>query len=443
MAASDTKRDLCMICLEAPDVRKVDTCQHSYCENCLSSPNFSCPQCVNDNLESGRSKKELAARGESEKPTAGDCNNAPLVAAICKLCHHRGTTVKAVNVCRECRNMPLCLECSLAHRKNKFTKNHVVTCLVYTFNKQEVLCDAHNEPLTLFCTTCSLIVCHVCVSLDHVDHDVETFNDVVNTEVEKVRSALEIEEEWLDVLKSDDKELQASKAIAQEIEDVLIKSIEDHAEKCIKEIMKKKEVLKTQVKADCEVVRVMENWLEAMSELQKASADVVAAADQLLNEQAELHSTFVKKLIGLKTQLDELKEGHHAYELNKKKYQRAFKELRENSIRFYPRMPNCNIGGFEDLYAVPRCNDGGPCVCETCERKADSSRVDECRQKGTCTCGTCGCVFNRARINKKGRCACKFQCDHDTRCNRCGSYVECEGRAMRCENIIAVQNYIP
>ncbi|XP_064645334.1 E3 ubiquitin-protein ligase TRIM45-like isoform X2 [Lineus longissimus] len=439
MASPEMKPKVCLMCLVAPAVGKLGTCEHSYCESCLldhikgqitsQHQVISCPACRGqtrqDDPTLGKNGTNVAGGGGEggeqdtlprglglQQTTARDTPRR----ANCKLCHFKGKTVKAVNMCKECKSLPLCGECSQAHPKNKATQNHVVTVFVEQ-TREEVFCKAHDEVLKFFCYACSMNVCHVCISLDHVDHAVEIFNDVVNTEVVNVRSAVEEEETWLEMLKSDDKELQESKANAQEMEDVLIKSIEDHAEKCIEEILKNKDALKKQVKAGFEGIHgLLTMRLEAMPELQRASADVLAAAHQLLNEQAELHSTYVEKLIRLKTQLEERKEGHHVndYEKNKKEYRRAYKDVNQREMTFYPRMPNCKIGGFKD--PGRRCNTGGPCVCETCGRAADAARVAECRQKGTCTCGTCGQVSKWPNESRGAECRQKGTCT----CGTCG-----------------------
>ncbi|XP_064645543.1 E3 ubiquitin-protein ligase TRIM17-like [Lineus longissimus] len=406
MATSETKEKTCVVCLEAPAVKKVDTCQHFYCENCLSSPDFACPQCVIEGY-GGQGVNSTGGPGKEGQP---DGTGAPELATKnlkktgtnCKICHFNGEPVRATHVCIKCKQLPLCVNCSIAHRLNKATQKHVVTVIGRSRNDR---CTIHDEPLELVCASCSENICHVCMSIEHVGHEIETINEAVFVEFDEVRIGMEYQKKWLEMLRSDEKELKELKASAQEMEDVLIKSIEDHAEKCIEEILKNKEVLKKQVRADHEVVRVMEKRLEAMPELQKASADVAAAADQLLSEQAELHSTYIEQLVVFKQKLDKLQEAHPAYKMDRANYQQTFSELRGKAVRFYPRKLDCEIGGFRD--PGPICGAGGPCVCETCEEEfkwPNFTREAECRQKGICTCGTCECVFNRSKLYGDGRC---------------------------------------
>ncbi|XP_064645437.1 tripartite motif-containing protein 42-like [Lineus longissimus] len=399
-AAPEAKQEMCIMCLETPAVTKVEICQHSFCEGCLTSHNpeanaeaLICPACevkpVDENEEIKENEADRVLLGksvadgddkENTKVDGFDMTSpnpvvhvvdqikvmGPFLEGNCKLCHYQGNVVKAIKACEECQRLPLCVNCIDGHRANKATKDHVIAPLGVLKRRRDALCDDHKESLDTFCATCSKFLCHVCLSMGHAEHVIEALNDVIHVKVEEMRRALEYEEKRFRQLKNDEKMLVKSKETAVKMEDYLIKLIEDHAEECIDEILKNKETLKRQLKSDFAVIGVLTKRVEAMPELLRVSEERKGSGEYLLNDGAELQPTYVEKLKALLKELDHLKGNHPGYWLDKREYQKEFESLCEKAPKFFPRKPNLDIGGFKD--PGPSCKNGGACVCEICQQ---------------------------------------------------------------------------
>jgi hypothetical protein len=189
----------------------------------------------------------------------------------------------------------------------------------------------------------------------------------------EVQKGIDTEEKRLQGLRSDEKELTVFKATAVEMEDVLIKAIEDQAEKCMEQIMKNKDTLKKQVKKEFEVIRVLTQQLEAMSGVISESEEAIKKAQHLLSE-TEIRPKYLEKLCepDVIEEFHQLKVENSEYVRNKKSYRSNFQRLKQKSLKFYPKTRNLNIGGLQEpdpekIRAT--CKGKGFCICEICGRK--------------------------------------------------------------------------
>jgi hypothetical protein len=355
---------------------------------------ITCPTCrIEQHGEVKRDPEDV--RGPNLDEVIGDATpDAPRAVVrkgSCQVCHYNNRDIKADNTCEECFNLLLCEDCKTAHGENKATRNHVVVPIALLENRKDALCELHVELLRCFCCTCSKAVCHVCVSVQHGDHEIKSLGEEFRAGVTAMKQAVEVEEKRLAELRDDEKELAEFKANTVGMEDAIIKEIEDEAERCIDEILKNKEYLKKQAKVYFRVTNELKELSEAMPELLTKLERTINDANQLL-EQAKLHPRYVEKLNNIRQQFDGLKQPDYA--TRRESYRNNVTLLHEAKIKFCPSyLTNLKFGSVR--------NEGSTILCQSCGYGGKFKCMNkihicpECKTKMACTC-------KKAMVKKRG-----------------------------------------
>ncbi|XP_064652361.1 tripartite motif-containing protein 3-like [Lineus longissimus] len=181
----------CGICLDTYNNPKyVGACHHTFCSQCLEGVIrnnkhkgvFPCPTCrrtysipydgaagLQNDFRAVSLIRALKAAQPNKEKSAADTESP-----TCRVCR----VSVATRYCEECGGgIHLCTSCSEKHSRTAATSNHKIIQI------QEV-CDPHEEPLKLYCETCSVRLCHVCLLADHSEHDVKD-RGVLNVEMKE------------------------------------------------------------------------------------------------------------------------------------------------------------------------------------------------------------------------------------------------------------------
>ncbi|XP_064646761.1 E3 ubiquitin-protein ligase Midline-1-like [Lineus longissimus] len=327
----------CLVCFEARPLKIVGNCKHAFCTECLSavlesldsgSEVLACPLCKVDcprpwdgvkgladfKGDDFVKKDEVGVEAEAlpeivQERRAEDKKDPRVIETKCMVCRQKKKEVQAVSLCIECGHFYFCQDCTNIHTKNKATQHHVVTPLHPEDKEDVALCDEHDTDLTSYCTTCGKAVCTICVMLEHGDHAIEDLGDTISAKEAEVRNMLGVGETKLTEMQGLKEDLTHLKVIAPIVDkrDCVIKEIEDHAEKCIDQIIKWKEDLKNQVKSDFKVIDNIHVGLEKVSDVVRKLQDPVKRATQLLTVSTP-HPAYLDKLVSMQRDLEAVVE---------------------------------------------------------------------------------------------------------------------------------------
>jgi hypothetical protein len=290
--------------------------------------------------EDARKEPVAVHRPELDQgPEEAELSNRDCVDAIkdvkCQFCIRKKRKVQATSLCVQCSHFYFCQDCTETHARNKATKNHTVTYLRPVEKEVLAVCTKHDTDLTSYCQTCGTAVCPVCVLFDHGDHIIEEIGDIINAKAEVVKNTLEKQENKLAELQHLKKELTRLKFMAPMVDkqDMLIKEIEDHAQKFIDQIVQWKEDLKKQVKMKFKIIRDISAGWEKVSDTVRELQQTINRARKLLTE-TENRPVYLDKLISLQKDLDNIAEAGEGIE--GKEFRKELCELDRNSHRFNP-----------------------------------------------------------------------------------------------------------
>ena len=182
------KEIICAICQEHYTDPKVLPCLHYYCKKCIhdlafrtgTAKPFPCPECRNEtllpteeNLEElrpaffiNRFKTTLLSALERSQDKDE---------VTCEVCHDGAS--KAEGFCLQCEAF-ICVACMDLHKGLKEYDGHKVLSMKELLHKglSQVTvsqCKVHEEPLKLYCFTCSSLICRDCIVKDHKEHEYE------------------------------------------------------------------------------------------------------------------------------------------------------------------------------------------------------------------------------------------------------------------------------
>jgi hypothetical protein len=185
--------------------------------------------------------------------------------------------------------------------------------------------------------------CQVCVQLEHGDHDVRKVWEVFKSLAEEVTCIAQDQERKSSDLKRSASVLRILKgSVVTARRDVLIREIEDHAEQCIKRMLKQKNEQKEKVHNDYKVVADVLDWLDKVAGLGELD-NRVAKATTLLSV-AEPHARDIEQLNAIKNEI--LRIGMPG-EMDVDGYWESFEQLFDNPLHFVPNGIDYNIGKLE------------------------------------------------------------------------------------------------
>ena len=184
----------CKYCSKVYDDPKLLPCLHTFCKRCIgliteeNGDSLFCPICRSEvalpskNVEDLKSNVIVLRKLEEfdrqklrqrEEDCSG-CDNGRNIAA---------------NRCLQCQEF-LCGDCTLAHRRVKFTREHEILSLeefVDRTNPKDdssfMTCANHNtEDIDMYCKTCDLLTCKECRrTVDHEGHEIASLQNAVDS----------------------------------------------------------------------------------------------------------------------------------------------------------------------------------------------------------------------------------------------------------------------
>ena len=180
----------CSICLEFFSDPRVLPCLHTYCLKCLQGlvsdqkSDLSCPQC--------RAKHEIPKRGVAN--FLCDLSILPELEVAkattkkeeTKICDFCITGEVAISYCNECSEY-LCEYCNGMHKRSKRSSTHTVTSLeeaalfgsLHAIKQDPYCCHHPDYKLEIFCKTCDILVCSMCMlETTHKGHSYDFFKNV-------------------------------------------------------------------------------------------------------------------------------------------------------------------------------------------------------------------------------------------------------------------------
>ena len=181
----------CGICQEHYTEPKILPCLHYYCKQCVlrlalrtgTGKPFSCPEC--------RYEATLPEGGVDELKTAFFVNRLKTTVSTierthgkvevkCELCE--GSSGNAESFCRQCARF-ICQECVNLHKRITTFKSHEIASLddlkhgraqpIPVKEPPTKKCLDHEEPLTIYCYDCDILICRDCTVKDHREHNFE------------------------------------------------------------------------------------------------------------------------------------------------------------------------------------------------------------------------------------------------------------------------------
>ena len=180
------KEITCAICFDHYQDPKILPCLHYFCADCLQrlatrvGQPVPCPECrreatfddVRDLLTPFFVNRMIGLHERVEKAEGR-------AEALCELCKSSG---KAEAFCRQCERF-VCAGCVNTHDNlaSSTFRGHVIVTLeqlkvggardVVASEAPPRKCPEHDEPLKVFCFTCTRLICRDCVIDGHTDHD--------------------------------------------------------------------------------------------------------------------------------------------------------------------------------------------------------------------------------------------------------------------------------
>ena len=332
------KEITCAICHCRYKDPKVLPCCHFYCKDCILKPAgaadllkpFSCPEC--------RAECKIPQTGVDDLPTAFFINRMKekfarleqafgKVESLCELCCEG----KPDAFCHQCGKF-LCSNCEESHQRMKaLFPNHKTTPLAelklheakQMFDRQVCLknCDAHDEPLKVFCFDCKCLICRDCTVRDHNGHNCE-FNKIAapmarNELTEKMKPLQETRAEISESLKElqklqselSEQEIDLSQSIKgsfEELHQILERREKELLEDLAKRVKEKKAKLSSQEENLSISNTVIQNVFDYANQCIKLSPD-----DEVMSMHAEILQQISKEVerhVGRKSELEPVEE---------------------------------------------------------------------------------------------------------------------------------------
>lgn len=190
-----TQFEVCQICKTLMADSRILQCAHSFCLKCLESSITSkvsprCPTCQIEFQIPEGGLKDLKKNEFIEQLNVLKRN-----IIICDSCNAN----QAIKFCVDCA-FSYCSICLLPHAKIPTLSNHQLQSTAPTSTninvKKYSSCKDHSDLMNLFCEDCKVVVCGLCMVLNHNNHPVkhlsQYFESVKTNIEENLKSSEEI-----------------------------------------------------------------------------------------------------------------------------------------------------------------------------------------------------------------------------------------------------------
>ena len=248
----------CPECREVFKKPKYLPCYHYYCEQCLEKmqvqSKIRCPNCrketrvppggvkdLDDNFFINHSVDEFIVKHKVESGAEVKCDE----------CSEEDP---AVTFCSEC-TIFLCHVCNEHHkRSNKFHGHDIIPLTELRSKKDAIqlkpkpmMCKEHGTELFFYCETCDQLVCIYCIVKNHIFHNHDIVEKIVDKHKQELKKISAPIEEMIRGLSDTYGNVErVMKKILQQ-GDKVNKKIDQHYDRVIQKLMEQKEQLKQQV----------------------------------------------------------------------------------------------------------------------------------------------------------------------------------------------------
>lgn len=184
----------CKYCSKVYDDPKLLPCLHTFCKRCIgliteeNGDSLFCPICRSEVALPSKNVEDLKSNViVLRKLEEFDRQKLRKREEDCSGCEN-GRNI-AANRCLQCQEF-LCGDCTLAHRRVKFTREHEILSLeefVDRTNPKDdssfMTCANHNtEDIDMYCKTCDLLTCKECRrTVDHEGHEIVSLQNGVDS----------------------------------------------------------------------------------------------------------------------------------------------------------------------------------------------------------------------------------------------------------------------
>ena len=184
----------CKYCSKVYDDPKLLPCLHTFCKRCIglitegNGDSLFCPICRSEVALPSKNVDDLKPNViVLRKLEEFDRQKLRQREEDCSGCEN-GRNI-AANRCLQCQEF-LCGDCTLAHRRVKFTREHEILSLeefVDRTNPRDdssfIACVNHNaEDIDMYCKTCDLLTCKECRrTVDHEGHEIVSLQNAVDS----------------------------------------------------------------------------------------------------------------------------------------------------------------------------------------------------------------------------------------------------------------------
>lgn len=194
----------------------------------------------------------------------------------------------------------ICQRCSDAHREfGVFAQHNIMLINELTrenfgVKKSAHLCSRHGKTVTMYCNSCSLVICHVCIVKQHQSHNVSLLEEVDERIQEKVRQQSEAVQQTLKVYEGYRKYIAGVegevvgesytaklKAKVNKEFDAKIKRLQDEREHLVSYIDSYDSQSKKQVWSEKQAVELVLNKIQAGLRMAEKARRCVNPADRI------------------------------------------------------------------------------------------------------------------------------------------------------------------
>jgi flagellar biosynthesis/type III secretory pathway protein FliH len=343
----------------------LSTCKHIFCRQCLSdhftksapeSTVLACPTCqvesplpkngvdgFVDYSKGGVDEEEVkgADGRDGDIPSETEVQEEVQQCLCCK--YKTSANVQAVNICEDCGHCPMCNNCTEIHGKYKATKDHVVTPLKSLKGEEDTRCEVHDQLFKHYCSTCSKPVCHVCIMIEHGDHEVLKIGETLRDLVREMTAITKQREAQLKDLRKIEKDLKEKQSTALGERATLVKAIEDQAEKFIEEAIRQKNALKAKVNAAYIMIDDVTATMETIPNIAQQLDESIIRANRMLSGRA-LHLNDLEKLTAIRESLENY--GKLADEIDWKVHLKDYQQVQQRKPGFEPSAPVFSVGSI-------------------------------------------------------------------------------------------------